>query len=64
MKLNAYRLNSMEEPSDEQLYKLMQRVAIEARKSSHNAELELKRRMQETARKIAFLQDQLKVSSI
>ncbi len=55
MELNIYRLNSMEEPSDEILHQLMERVAIEARKSSRNAKLELKRRMQETAKKIAHL---------
>jgi predicted site-specific integrase-resolvase len=53
MKLNSYRLNSMEEPSDELLHQLMEKVAIEARKSSHNAKMELKRRMKETAKKIA-----------
>lgn len=51
MKLNSYRLNSMEEPSDELLHQLMEKVAIEARKSSHNAKMELKRRMKETAKK-------------
>lgn len=50
MKLNAYRLNSMEEPTDEQLHALMERVAIAARESSRNAQLELERRMQEIKR--------------
>lgn len=47
MELNAYRLNSLEEPTDEQLHALMEQVAVTARESSRNAQLELKRRMQE-----------------
>ena len=50
MELNTYRLNSMEEPTDEQLHALMEQVAISARESSRNAQLELKRRMQEVKR--------------
>ncbi len=64
MELNIYRLNSMEEPSDEILHQLMERVAIEARKSSRNAKLELKRRMQETAKKIAYLKAQQEYKSV
>ena len=40
----------MEEPTDEQLHALMERVAIAARESSRNAQLELERRMQEIKR--------------
>lgn len=46
MELNTYRLNSLEEPTDDQLHALMERVATVARESSRHAELELKRRMQ------------------
>ena len=45
LKLNEYRLNSMEEPSDELLYELMEKVAAAARESSHKAEVEKERRM-------------------
>ena len=53
MELDTYRLNSKEEPTDEQLYKLMEQVGKMARESSHNAQKELKRRLQEVAKKIA-----------
>lgn len=53
MELNTYRLNSKEEPTDEQLYKLMAQVGEMARESSRNAREELKRRLQEVAKKIA-----------
>ncbi|MDO4163554.1 MAG: hypothetical protein Q4D56_04100 [Bacteroides sp.] len=56
--LKSYRLNSMEEPTDEQLQALMEQVAIEARKTSQKAEEELKRRMKETELKIAELKKQ------
>lgn len=53
MELDTYRLNSREEPTDEQLYKLMEQVGKMARESSCNAQKELKRRLQEVAKKIA-----------
>ena len=40
MKLNEYRLNSLEEPSDELLRQLMEQVAISFRESSHRVENE------------------------
>ncbi len=38
MKLNEYRLNSLEEPSDELLRQLMEQVAISFRESSQGGE--------------------------
>lgn len=52
MKLETYRLSSLEDPTDEQLHALMEQVAIAARESSHKAEMELKRRMQEVKEKL------------
>lgn len=52
MKLNEYRLNSQEEPSDELLDELMAHMAEDARKSFHNAELEKGRRLKDVERKI------------
>lgn len=52
LKLNEYRLNSMEEPSDELLYELMEKVADAARESLHKAELEKQRRMEELSQRI------------
>lgn len=52
MKSDTYRLSSLEDPTDEQLYALMEQVAIAARESSHRAEMELKRRMQEVREKL------------
>lgn len=52
MKSETYRLNSLEDPTDEQLYALMEQVAIAARESSLRAEMELKRRMQEVKEKL------------
>ncbi len=52
MKPDTYRLNSLEEPTDEQLHALMEQVAIAARESSRKAEMELKRRMQEVKEKL------------
>ena len=52
MKPDTYRLNSLEEPTDEQLHALREQVAIAARESSHKAEMELKRRMQEVKEKL------------
>lgn len=42
MKSETYRLNSLEDPTDEQLYALMEQVAIATRESSLRAEMELK----------------------
>ena len=46
MKLNTYRLTSLE-PTEEQLHALMEQVAIAARESSRRAKIEMERRMQE-----------------
>ena len=48
MKLNEYRLNSLEEPSDE----LLRQVAISFRESSHRVENEKRRRLREVAEEI------------
>ena len=48
-----YRLNSMEEPTDEMLQALMEDVAEEARKSMTRAETEKKRRLQAIADEIS-----------
>lgn len=45
MEINTYRLNSLEEPTDEQLCAIMEQVAIAGRESAHRAKLELERRM-------------------
>jgi hypothetical protein len=47
MTINSYRLNSKEEPTDEILQQLMEKVAESARKSSIQARAELNRRMAE-----------------
>ena len=52
MKLNEYRLNSLEEPSDELLRQLMEQVAISFRESSHRVENEKRRRRREVAEEI------------
>lgn len=52
MKLNTYRLTSLEDPTDEQLYALMEQVAVAARESSRRAKLEMERRMQEIKEKL------------
>ena len=44
-----YRLNSMEEPTDEMLQELMEDVAKAARESSARAEAEKQRRLQTVA---------------
>lgn len=50
--LRSYRLTSMDEPTDEMLHAIMEKVAAAARKSSARAE-EAKRRMfAETVAKI------------
>ena len=48
-----YRLTSLEEPTDEMLYELMEDVAKAARESSAKAEAEKKRRLSETAKIIS-----------
>jgi len=45
--LKSYRLNSMEEPTDEQLEALMAQVGEDARENSRRAQAELERRMAE-----------------
>ena len=47
-----YRLNSMEEPTDEMLQELMEDVAKTARESSAKAEAEKQRRLQTVASEI------------
>lgn len=53
--LKDYRLNSMEEPTDEQLHALMEKVAEDARRQSANAKKVLERMIQETREKIAAI---------
>ena len=55
-----YRLNSMEEPTDEMLQELMEDVAKAARESSAKAEAELQRRLSEAADIIALRRSQRK----
>ena len=55
-----YRLNSMEDPTDEVLQELMEDVAKAARESSARAKAELQRRMSETAHIIASRRSQRK----
>lgn len=50
--LHDYRLNSAVEPTDEQLYALMEKVGEEARRQSANAKAALGRMMQETREKV------------
>ena len=50
--INTYRLTSMEEPTDEMLYALMENVAKAARESSAKAEAEKRRRLQVAASEI------------
>ena len=47
-----YRLNSMEEPTDEMLQELIEDVAKAARESSAKAEAEKQRRLQSVASEI------------
>lgn len=51
--LRSYRLTSMEEPTDEMLHALMEKVAIAARESSARAENAKRRMMAETIAKIS-----------
>ena len=51
--LRSYRLTSMEEPTDEMLHAIMEKVAIAARESSARAENAKRRMMAETIAKIS-----------
>lgn len=51
--LRSYRLNSMEEPTDEMLEAIMMGVRETARRSSMNARAELNRRFEEMKSEIA-----------
>ena len=53
--LRSYRLNSMEEPTDEMLEAIMQGVKESARRSSINARAELARRFEAMKRDIVRL---------
>ena len=45
MRLNEYRLNSLEDPTDEMLSAIMEQVGIAAKESPLRAKKELERRM-------------------
>ncbi len=47
MRLNEYRLTSLEEPTDEMLQAIMEQVAEDARRNSREAKMELRRKLQE-----------------
>lgn len=47
---DKYRLNWLEDSTDEQLQAIMKQVAVVARKSSRNARMEKRRRMDEIIR--------------
>lgn len=51
--LHSYRLSSLEEPSDEMLYAIMQQVAQAARKSSAEAEANMQKMFAEMMANIA-----------
>lgn len=50
--LRSYRLTSMEEPTDEMLHAIMEKVAEAARKSTERAEEAKHRMLAETAERI------------
>lgn len=50
--LRSYRLTSMEEPTDEMLHAIMEKVAEAARKSTERAEEAKRRMLAETAERI------------
>ena len=50
--LRSYRLTSLEEPTDEMLHAIMEKVADAARKSTVRAEEAKRRMLAETARRI------------
>ena len=62
--LKDYRLNSMEEPTDEQLHALMEKVAEDARRQSANAKKVLERMMQERERITAIRREQEAVKEV
>lgn len=53
-----YRLNSVEEPTDEMLFALMEDVVAAARESSKNAEIEKHRRLRAVADEIQSWRNQ------
>lgn len=55
--IRTYRLNSQIEPTDAQLSELMRQVSVEARKSSINAKLVLKEKMNDLSQKIISLRN-------
>ena len=56
--LRSYRLNSMEEPTDEMLQAIMEGVAEAAKQSSENAKKELERMKREAFQRIAEIKEQ------
>jgi hypothetical protein len=52
MSIDTYKLTSMEEPTDEVLQALMEKVAQAARESNAKAEAEKRRRLQNVADEI------------
>ena len=50
--LRSYRLTTMEEPTDEKLHAIMEKVAEAARKSTERAEETKRRMLAETALRI------------
>jgi hypothetical protein len=52
MSIDTYKLTSMEEPTDEVLQALMEKVAQAARESNARAEAEKRRRLQTVADEI------------
>lgn len=52
-KNNTYRLTSLEEPTEEQLFELMKQVGQAARESSRRVAAEKKRRMREVKETLA-----------
>lgn len=52
MSIDTYKLTSMEEPTDEVLLALMEKVAQAARESNAKAEAEKRRRLQSVADEI------------
>lgn len=61
--LRSYRLNSMEEPTDEMLQAIMEGVAEAAKQSSENARKELERMKQEAFKRIAEIKKQQKLEN-
>lgn len=53
-----YRLNSVEEPTDEMLFALMEGIAAAARQSSEKAEIEKRRRLRAVADEIQYWRNQ------